>query len=106
MNIGRWSAARGSHLCTRAGNLWSPWFRIIATKFLANWWSDLPQALTHKGRFFDPNNIHRFDCAEEMLGGQRLLDLACRLLTCLFQRAKAAILTLRVLQARVQQAPG
>ncbi len=27
------------------GLLWSPWFRIIATKFLSAWWKDLDQTL-------------------------------------------------------------
>jgi hypothetical protein len=34
---------------------------------LINWWSDLPKALS--GGFFDPNEIHRFDCTEEHMGG-------------------------------------
>ena len=29
-----------------SGLLWSPWFRIIATKFLGTWWADLTQTIT------------------------------------------------------------
>ena len=27
------------------GLLWSPWFRIIVTKFLTSWWKDLDRTL-------------------------------------------------------------
>eukprot|EP00286_Rhodomonas_abbreviata_P028817 CAMPEP_0181311428 /NCGR_PEP_ID=MMETSP1101-20121128/13131_1 /TAXON_ID=46948 /ORGANISM="Rhodomonas abbreviata, Strain Caron Lab Isolate" /LENGTH=306 /DNA_ID=CAMNT_0023418157 /DNA_START=10 /DNA_END=930 /DNA_ORIENTATION=+ len=51
-----------------SGLLWSPWFRIIATKFLGEWWEDLPKTLSTDA-FFDPATIHRFDCQEEHMGG-------------------------------------
>lgn len=44
-----------------------PCFRIIVFKFLITWWSDLPKALS--GGFFDPKEIHRFDCTDEHMGG-------------------------------------
>merc|ERR1712070_206917 len=48
--------------------LWSPWFRIIAERFLAPWWDDLEAAIT-TGKFVDIDTIHRFDCTAEHLGG-------------------------------------
>ena len=50
-----------------SGLLWSPWFRIIAEKFLVHWWSDLDVTInTDK---FNDNMIHRFDPSSEHMGG-------------------------------------
>lgn len=35
---------------------WSPWFRIIAERFVSDWWKDLDNIAT------DYSTIHRFDC--------------------------------------------
>jgi len=46
---------------------WSPWFKIIARKFLfaeSGWWSDL-DALCAGTQFADYGTIHRFDCHAE-----------------------------------------
>jgi farnesyl-diphosphate farnesyltransferase len=51
-----------------SGLLWSPWFRIIAEKFLVHWWADLNKTLTTNS-FVDYNTIHRFDPTEEHMGG-------------------------------------
>ena len=41
---------------------WSPWFKIIAERFLIpHWWTDL-SALCRKQKFADYDTIHRFDC--------------------------------------------
>lgn len=48
--------------------LWSPWFRIIAERFLSRWWADLPATL-QTNEFVDLATIHRFDCSGEHLGG-------------------------------------
>lgn len=50
------------------GLLWSPWFRIIAEKFLVHWWKDLDATLT-TDRFVDVKTIHRFDPSVEHMGG-------------------------------------
>lgn len=42
-----------------SGNLWSPWFRIIAEKFLSLWWKDLHTTL-NSDDFVDLKTIHRF----------------------------------------------
>jgi isopentenyl-diphosphate delta-isomerase len=42
-----------------SGLRWSPWFRIIASRFLPNWWSDLHTTI-HTDKFRD-GVIHRFD---------------------------------------------
>lgn len=52
-----------------SGLLWSPWFRIIAETFLAQWWEDLNTTLT-TDKFVDVVNIHRFDPSEEHMGGK------------------------------------
>lgn len=39
---------------------WSPWFRIIADRFLPAWWADLDAALT-TDRFDDFGTIHAFE---------------------------------------------
>lgn len=48
--------------------LWSPWFRIIAEKFLVHWWVDLDKTLTTE-TFVDHKSIHRFDPTPEHMGG-------------------------------------
>eukprot|EP00798_Chlamydomonas_sp_ICE-L_P012804 gene12804-16063_t len=40
-----------------SGLLWSPWFRIIAEKFLHPWWADLDGVLT-EGKHRDLTSIH------------------------------------------------
>jgi farnesyl-diphosphate farnesyltransferase len=50
------------------GNLWSPWFRIIADKFLVHWWSDLKTTIS-TDKFVDYTTIHRFDPTSEHMGG-------------------------------------
>mmetsp|Transcript_36327 Transcript_36327/g.82298 ORF Transcript_36327/g.82298 Transcript_36327/m.82298 type:complete len:314 (-) Transcript_36327:4-945(-) len=51
-----------------SGLAWSPWFRIITERFLVKWWDDLTETLT-TDRHVDLENIHRFECAAEYLGG-------------------------------------
>ncbi len=41
-----------------SGLLWSPWFRIIAERFLVHWWKDLKATLT-TDLFVDCKTIHR-----------------------------------------------
>lgn len=48
--------------------LWSPWFRVIAERFLHTWWGDLEVALT-TDKYVDTVSIHRFDTALEFHGG-------------------------------------
>ena len=43
-----------------SGLAWSPWFRIIAARFLPRWWADLDAALTTDAHV--DGLIHRFDC--------------------------------------------
>lgn len=51
-----------------SGLLWSPWFRIIAERFLGRWWDDLNATLT-TDKCVDLKKIHRFDCTSEHMGG-------------------------------------
>jgi len=51
-----------------SGLLWSPWFRIIAERFLGKWWADLDATLTTDVNT-DLITVHRFDCSAEHLGG-------------------------------------
>lgn len=51
-----------------SGLLWSPWFRIIAEKFLVHWWKDLRVTLK-TDTFVDFRTIYRFDPSEEHMGG-------------------------------------
>ncbi|KAJ8606646.1 hypothetical protein CTAYLR_008390 [Chrysophaeum taylorii] len=44
------------------GLKWSPWFKIIAHRFLKKWWSDVDALCA--GEWFDAS-IHRFDCHTE-----------------------------------------
>ena len=48
--------------------LWSPWFEIIAHKFLKTWWEDL-DGVAGGRRCADYGSIHRFDCPA-FVGGQ------------------------------------
>ena len=41
-----------------SGLRWSPWFRIIAERFLHEWWADLDAALT-SDKYVDVNTIHK-----------------------------------------------
>ena len=41
-----------------SGLLWSPWFRIIADRFLATWWGDLEKTLDTDA-MVDKETIHR-----------------------------------------------
>jgi isopentenyl-diphosphate delta-isomerase type 1 len=45
-----------------SGHTWSPWFRIIAARFLPRWWADLDATLTTDAHV--DGLIHRFDCEE------------------------------------------
>jgi farnesyl-diphosphate farnesyltransferase len=51
-----------------SGLLWSPWFKIIAERFLPQWWADLSTTLT-TNTYFDPKTIHKFDPPKEHMGG-------------------------------------
>jgi len=51
-----------------SGLLWSPWFRIIAERFLPAWWADLERTL-NTDDLTDYKSIHRFDCTTEHRGG-------------------------------------
>ena len=52
-----------------SGLLWSPWFRIIAEKFLLpHWWKDLNITM-NTNTFVDLVNIHKFDPTGEHMGG-------------------------------------
>jgi len=44
-------------MAQRNGLLWSPWFRIIAEKFLATWWKDLDRTLDTDA-MLDRETIH------------------------------------------------
>ncbi|KAJ1446465.1 NUDIX hydrolase domain-like protein [Pelagophyceae sp. CCMP2097] len=49
---------------------WSPWFRIIADRFLPAWWDDdLDETLDSLEKHADYKTIHRFDPAPEHQGG-------------------------------------
>lgn len=50
-----------------SGLIWSPWFRIIAEKFLVHWWNHLDATL-NTNKYVD-NKIHRFDPTTEHMGG-------------------------------------
>lgn len=51
-----------------SGLLWSPWFRIIAKKFLEKWWIDLDLTLS-TNKFVNYEKIFRFDPSPEHYGG-------------------------------------
>jgi farnesyl-diphosphate farnesyltransferase len=52
-----------------SGLLWSPWFRIIAERFLIpHWWKDLKTTLT-TDTYTDYTTIYRFDPTSEHMGG-------------------------------------
>lgn len=48
--------------------LWSPWFRIIAEKFLPYWWADLHKTL-HSDALVEKHTIFKFDPSKEFMGG-------------------------------------
>jgi len=51
--------------------LFSPWFRIIANKWMVGgggWWDDLEKTM-NTNMFCDYETIHRFDPPEEHMGG-------------------------------------
>lgn len=48
-----------SMMSTSVGLRWSPWFRILAERFLPAWWDDL-DAVMQTDRFVD-GKIHHFD---------------------------------------------
>jgi len=41
-----------------SGLLWSPWFRIIAQKWLQSWWANLDDVLHEKGGHQDLSTVH------------------------------------------------
>lgn len=43
-----------------SGLQWSPWFRIIATKFLDPWWAELQKTLTTT-RHVDTATVHKIN---------------------------------------------
>lgn len=45
-------------MAPKSGLLWSPWFRIIAEKFLDRWWDDLDVTLSSDA-FVDKDTIHK-----------------------------------------------
>lgn len=51
--------------------LWSPWFRLIANRWLVSeggWWDDLKTTM-ETSKFCDYDIIHRFDPPKEHMGG-------------------------------------
>lgn len=53
-----------------SGLLWSPWFRILTTRFLLpKWWKDLDVTM-NTDRHVDVNTIYRFDPTKEHMGGK------------------------------------
>jgi farnesyl-diphosphate farnesyltransferase len=67
----KWVSASGlkKMMNPKNGLLWSPWFRIIAEKFLIPaWWADLRETMTTNA-YVDYNTIHRFDPTKEHMGG-------------------------------------
>lgn len=58
----------GDMLRPDSGFLFSPWFRIIADKFLCRWWEDLASTML-TDRFVQLDKIYRFDPGEEFFGG-------------------------------------
>lgn len=52
--------------------LWSPWFRILANKWLIpsnGWWENLNETIS-TDKHCDYVNIHRFDPPKEHMGGK------------------------------------
>ncbi|CAE8687494.1 unnamed protein product [Polarella glacialis] len=64
----RWLSREELKKAMSGDECWSPWFRIIAGKFLDTWWQDLDEAIT-TDRFVDTSSIHRFDTDKEFHGG-------------------------------------
>ena len=48
--------------------LWSPWFRIIVSRWMGDWWGDLEETLS-TDKHVDDSTIHRFDPPNEHMGG-------------------------------------
>jgi isopentenyl-diphosphate Delta-isomerase len=46
-----------------SGLTWSPWFRIIADRFLDLWWQELDAALS-SDKFVDTVTVHRLESAK------------------------------------------
>ena len=55
-------------MAPESGLLWSPWFRIIAERFLIHWWKDLDVTL-NTDKYVDVKTIYRFDPTAEHMGG-------------------------------------
>ena len=51
----------------KPGLLWSPWFKIIANRWLKEWWADL-SATIDDGAHDDFGSVHRFDPPVEHYG--------------------------------------
>lgn len=49
-----------------SGLMWSPWFRIIADRFLDQWWQKLDAALS-SDQFVDTATVHRLEAAKSQL---------------------------------------
>jgi len=62
------AAMAGDGELAKSMPLWSPWFRVIAERFLHTWWQDLDTAIT-TNKYLDVSSIHRFDAPVEHLGG-------------------------------------
>ncbi|CAM9367824.1 unnamed protein product [Phaeothamnion confervicola] len=54
--------------------LWSPWFRIIAERFLPAWWNDLDATFTTDA-CLDLTTIHRFDPPPAYRGGAGVMGV-------------------------------
>ena len=44
-----------------SGLAWSPWFRIIARRWLEGWWADLGGALRGAPAHVDTKGVHRVE---------------------------------------------
>jgi len=61
-------AMSGSGSLAQEMPLWSPWFKIIAARFLDEWWADIDTAL-NTDKYVDTLNVHRFDTPPQYHGG-------------------------------------
>lgn len=53
--------------------LWSPWFRILAGRWLipkGGWWDNIKETMSGDGKHCDFKTIHRFDPPTEHMGGK------------------------------------